>query len=401
MNLVSDKLLSTNDRNCGSKHITVLGATGSVGTSTLDLVEKSGGRFTVRALTANTNVTALAKLAIRFRPQIVVIGDEKCLPQLRELLTGVKVEIAAGESALCDAASLDVDMVIASIVGVAGLRPTLAAIEAGNSIGLANKECLVSAGTIFMASAKARGVQILPVDSEHCALFQIFDTSQSSAVEKLTITASGGPFRTWDIQRMENVTPAQALRHPNWDMGPKISIDSATMMNKGLEIIEASHLFPVEPDRIDAVIHPQSIVHGLVTYVDGSTIAQLASADMRGPIGFCLDWPNRRKLPVKTLDLTECGPLTFEKPDFERFKCLQYALDAMNEGGGLTNILNAANECAVAAFLKSDIGFLDIARTIERTLDRAVANGFGNAPSCLQDVLEQDARARTVAREIM
>lgn len=377
--------------------VAVLGATGSIGQSTLDIVRRNTDRYEICALTAKSRVDELAKLAIEFHAELAVIADESLLPILTAHLEGTDIRCAAGESGLIEAASTSADIVMAAIVGAAGLKPTLAGIRRGARIALANKECLVCAGDLMMQEAENSGAKILPVDSEHNAIFQVFEFDQVKAVEKIIITASGGPFLTRDLQTMASVTPTEAIKHPNWDMGHKISIDSATMMNKGLEVIEAFHLFPVTADQIEVVIHPQSVIHSMVQYNDGSVLAQLGSPDMRTPIAYSLAWPTRQHTPVKRLSLPEIGQLTFIEPDLERFPCLALALSALKQGGSAPNVLNAANEIAVQAFMDGQIGFMDIARVVEDTLAKADMK----APQSLSMVFETDAEARRIARDLL
>lgn len=377
-----------------TRSISIFGATGSVGLSTLDLVRQHRSAFRVVALTANGNADALAALAREFGAEIAVVAEPDAYPALKAALAGSGIEAAAGPDALIQAAKSDVDWTMASIVGCAGLPPTMAAIEQGKTVALANKEALVSAGDLMMAAVKRSGATLLPVDSEHNAIFQCLAGGRIDQVRKITLTASGGPFRSFSLDEMRAVTPAQAVAHPNWDMGAKISIDSATMMNKGLELIEAYHLFPVGLDRLDILVHPQSVIHSMVEYVDCSTLAQLGSPDMRIPIASALAWPDRVATTCKPLDLATIGQLTFEQPDSGRFPALRLARAAINEGGAKPAILNAANEVAVAAFLAEKIGFLDIAALVEATLTAYVPD----APANLEDLFSVDAGARDYAR---
>lgn len=377
------------------KTVTILGATGSVGTSTLDLIEREPDRFKVRALTANCDVERLAAAARRTRAELAVVADESCLPALREALAGTGIGVAGGAQAICDAARSGADLTVGAIVGCAGLRPVMAAVEQGGTVVIANKEPLVSAGELVVDAARRLGATLLPADSEHNAIFQCFDTAQAKHVRRIILTASGGPFRDWSLERMREVTPQQAVAHPNWTMGAKISVDSATMMNKGLELIEAARLFPVDPDNIEIIVHRQSLVHSLVEYADGSVLAQLGPADMRTPIAYCLAWPERMATPMAPLDLIAAGRLDFEAPDEQRFPALALARRALTAGGGRPAILNAANEVAVAAFLAGKIGFLEIAAIVADTLD-----GYDPpAPETLDDVLAIDDEARTIAGE--
>lgn len=379
-----------------TRSVTILGSTGSVGCNTLDLIEKNSERFSVVALTANTSVDRLIQQARHFRPGIAAIGDETLLPALREGLAGTDVEAVGGAEAIVEAAEVPSDWIMAGIVGAAGLRPTLAAIRRGTIVGLANKECLVCAGAIVMAEVESSGATLLPVDSEHNAIFQVFDFDHQESISRIILTASGGPFRTRSLEEMEDVSPEQAVAHPNWDMGAKISVDSATLMNKGLELIEAVHLFPLEESEIDILVHPQSVVHSMVEYEDGSVLAQMGSPDMRTPISYALNWPQRMKAPVEQLDLVKIGSLTFEAPDPVRFPALRLAREALKTGGAMPTVLNAANEVAVQSFLAGEIRFLDICRLVEDTLnDEAPAD-----PVCLADIEEIDSNARRRAREL-
>lgn len=373
--------------------ITVLGSTGSVGRNTLDLVARAPERFRVEALTAHGRVETLIEQALRFRPRFVAIGDAKRRDALADALAGTGIAVGAGPDAVREAAERPADWVMAAIVGAAGLAPALAAVRRGAIVALANKECLVSAGDLFMAEVRRCGAVLLPVDSEHNAIFQVFDSENRAAIEKLILTASGGPFRTRERATLANVTPAEAVAHPNWSMGAKISTDSATMMNKGLEIIEAHHLFAMPGDRIDVVIHPQSIVHSLVAYVDGSVLAQLGSPDMRTPIAYTLAWPNRMTTPSERLDLARIASLTFEAPDHGQFPALALARQALGDGAGAPTVLNAANEVAVAAFLDGRIGFLRIVDVVAETLAALPRR----SPADLDDVLALDGEARREA----
>ncbi len=375
--------------------VTILGSTGSVGCNTVELVEAEAGRFVVEALSANRNVELLAAQALRLRPRLAVVADESAYKDLKKALSGSNIEVAAGAEAVVEAASRPSDWVMAAIVGAAGLQPTLAAVRRGATVGLANKETLVCAGALVMAEVERGGATLVPVDSEHSAIFQVFDFTQKEKVDKIILTASGGPFRTMSREAMSAVTPEQAVAHPNWDMGAKISVDSATMMNKGLELIEAFHLFGLPEDKIDILVHPQSVVHSMVAYVDGSVLAQLGTPDMRTPISYALGWPKRMEAPGRRLDLAAVGSLTFEAPDPIRFPALRLARAALREGGGAPTIINAANEVAVQAFLGRTIGFLDIARVVEEVL----AALQGSVLGVLEDILALDAEARRVARE--
>lgn len=387
---------------CGASRpmrLTVLGATGSVGKSTLDIVARLPDRFEIIALTAQSNARALAALARQHRAKLAVIGDEACLGELREALSGTGIRSAAGPEALVEAAMMPADCVMAAIVGAAGLRPTFAAASCGVRVALANKECLVSAGHVFTSEIKRSGAELLPVDSEHSAAFQALAGADPESIEKIVLTASGGPFRTWAREALETATPEQALKHPNWSMGSKITIDSATLMNKGLELIEAFHLFPVSVEALDCVVHPQSVVHCLVSYVDGSVLAQLAAPDMRTPIAVALAWPKRMTAPTEKLDFARLGSLTFEAPDETRFPALRVARAALKRGDTGPAVLNAANEIAVKAFLDRRLKFLDIAALVEETLETAERRGDICPASSLDDVLAIDGLARRLAED--
>jgi 1-deoxy-D-xylulose-5-phosphate reductoisomerase len=378
--------------------LTVLGATGSIGTSTLDVVARHPGRFEIVAVTAHSNAEALAALARLHRAKHAVIGDPAGYGALVAALSGSGITAAAGPQALVEAAAMPADCVMAAIVGAAGLAPTMAAVRQGCRIALANKECLVSAGGIFMAAVAASGAELLPVDSEHAGVFQALAGHDRAGVSRIVITASGGPFRTWSAERIAAATVADALKHPNWSMGRKITVDSATLMNKGLELIEAHHLFAIEPARLDAIVHPQSIVHALVEYIDGSVVAQLANPDMRSPIALALAWPKRMATPTPPLDLAKLTTLTFEAPDAVRFPAFAVAKAALERGPGATAVLNAANEVAVEAFLAGRLRIPQIALVVEQCLARmdAAAGGLA-APVDLDGVFALDADARRVA----
>jgi 1-deoxy-D-xylulose-5-phosphate reductoisomerase len=379
------------------RSISILGATGSIGASTLDLVRRNRGDWRVVALTANCQAIELARLAIEFGAQIAVVGDDRCLPELREALAGSGIEAASGAAALCEAAARGADVTVAAIVGCAGLAPTMAAIGQGGVIALANKEALVSAGEILTTAVQAHGATLLPTDSEHNAIFQCLQGNDIADVRSITLTASGGPFRDWSHEQLRAATPAQALKHPNWDMGTKITIDSATMMNKGLEYIEAHRLFPVGLERLRIVVHPQSVVHSMVEYRDGSTLAQLGPSDMRVPIASALAWPRRMDTPCAPLDLAAIGELTFMAPDEDRFPATRLAREAAAAGGAAPAVLNAANEVAVAAFLAGQIAFTDISLLVAQTLDRDLPP----APGSLDDVLAVDVEARARTAEML
>jgi len=380
--------------------LSILGATGSIGRNTIDVVSRLPGRFRIEAVSANRDAEGLARIAVEAGARLAVVADQDSYAALKAALSGTGIEAAAGPAALVEAAARPVDRLMAAIVGAAGLAPTLAAAARGTTVLLANKECLVTAGTLFMATARAGGATILPVDSEHSALFQVLDPDRLRAVETVTITASGGPFRTWTAEQIAEAGPREAVRHPNWAMGAKISVDSATLMNKGLELIEAHHLFAIAPERLAVVVHPESIVHGFVSYRDGSVIAQLAEPDMRTPIAYSLGWPDRIPAPTKRLDLAELGRLTFETPDLRRFPALGIAIAAMKAGNGATTALNAANEISVEAFLSERIRFPDIAKIVENVMDRVARTGIGE-PASLDEALELDRTARDVARALV
>lgn len=382
----------------GIRRITILGATGSVGCSTLALLAEAPERFAVEALTARGgNVARLAAQARRFRPRFVAVSEPDAWGPLKAELAGTGIEIAAGAEAIVEAARRPAELVMAAVVGAAGLPPTLAAIERGATVALANKECLVCAGEIVMERARRCGATILPVDSEHSAIFQVFDERRPEGVERVILTASGGPFRGMTTDQMRDVVPAQALAHPNWAMGDKITIDSATMMNKGLELIEAAHLFPVPAERIEILVHPESIVHSMVAYRDGSVLAQLGLPDMRTPIAVALAWPERMPVSGARLDFAALGRLTFEAPDPARFPALRLARDALSAGACRPAVLNAANEVAVAAFLRGRIGFLDIVAVVEESLSRLPARTLAS----FADVVETDRAAREAAHGLI
>ena len=379
------------------RRIAILGATGSVGRSSLDLVERSPERFEVVALTAQSNVDALAEAARRTGARLAVVADESCFADLADKLEGSGCRAAAGAEGLIEAAAGDADWVMAAIVGCAGLVPTMAAIEAGKTVALANKEALVTAGTLMTGAATRSGATLLPVDSEHNAIFQCLAGSRGEDVARLVLTASGGPFLNASLDQMRAASPAQAVAHPRWSMGAKISVDSATLMNKGLELIEAHHLFGLASDRIDIVVHPQSVVHSLVEFVDGSLLAQLGSADMRIPIAFTLAWPERMETPAERLSLTDIARLDFEAPDMQRFPALRIAREALERGGSAAIVLNAANEVAVEAFLNGRIGFCDIVRLVEEALAQIDAA----APKSVAEVVALDLDVRERARAMI
>ncbi|MET0348057.1 MAG: 1-deoxy-D-xylulose-5-phosphate reductoisomerase [Methyloceanibacter sp.] len=393
-------ILEIEPRDARVKRISVLGATGSIGENTLDLIGREPSAYRVIALTAGHNAARLAELAIRHRAELAVIADADAYPALRQALSGTGIEAGAGEAALMEAASRPADWVMAAIVGAAGLKPTLEAVRQGRLIALANKECLVSAGDIFMAEVTRAKATLLPVDSEHSAAMQVMAGTKAERVERVCLTASGGPFRNWSLDEMRAVRSEQALNHPNWSMGPKVTIDSATLMNKGLELLEAHHLFSLPPAKLDVLIHPQSIVHCLVYLSDGSVLAQMSSPDMRTPIAYSLAWPERMHAPTKRLDFAELGALTFEAPDFQRFPALRLARDVLAAGGSAPTVLNAANEVAVEAFLGGRIGFLSIAALVEATLESSIGL-LGRSRRGVEDVLAIDAEARASARGLL
>jgi 1-deoxy-D-xylulose-5-phosphate reductoisomerase len=378
--------------------LTLLGATGSIGASTLDLVRRNRDDWQVEALTAHGSVAELATLATEFGARLAVVGDEACLPELRAALAGTGIEAAGGRQALVEAAARPADMTVAAIVGCAGLAPVMAAIERGGTIALANKEALVSAGEVMMQAVAHHGATLLPTDSEHNAIFQCLSGNRLSDVAKITLTASGGPLRTWSAEQLAAATPAEAVAHPNWSMGAKISVDSATMMNKGLEYIEAYHLFPVGLDKLGIVVHPQSVIHSMVEFRDRSTLAQLGPSDMRVPIASCLAWPQRMETPLSPLDLSAIGELTFHAPDEVRFPATRLAREAIMAGGSAPAILNAANEVAVAAFLAGQIRFTRIAAVVEETLQRS---NDAPRPASLEEVLAVDQSARRQALALL
>jgi 1-deoxy-D-xylulose-5-phosphate reductoisomerase len=380
-----------------TRKISILGATGSIGKSTLDLIERNPERFEVAAVTAATNVEALAQIARRTGARLAVVADESRYSDLAELLVGTSCRAAAGEEALIEAATLDAELVIAAIVGCAGLRPVMAAIEGGKTVALANKEALVTAGALMTGAAASNGAALLPVDSEHNAIFQCLAGSRAEDVSKIILTASGGPFRTASPETIRAATPAQAIAHPKWSMGAKISVDSATLMNKGLELIEAHYLFGLPSKQLDVVIHPQSVVHSMVEFIDGSVLAQLGSPDMRIPIAYALAWPERMPTPAQRLDLAGMGQLDFEAPDLQRFPALKLAREALEAGGAAPVVLNAANEIAVAGFLAGEISFPDIVSLVQEAL---ISSNY-DAPSSIGDVLEIDRVTRQRVRGMM
>ncbi len=384
-----------------ARSITILGATGSIGASTLDLIKRAPEGYRVESISARSNAAALGKIAREVGAKHAVVADHAAYRELKDALSGSRIEAAAGEDALVEAAQRPADWVMAAISGSAGLKPTLAAIERGATVALANKECLVCAGSLFMRRASSTGATVLPVNSEHNAVFQALGAGHRADVRRAILTASGGPFRTWSIEEIRAATPEQALRHPNWSMGPKVTINSATLMNKGLEIIEAHHLFALKSEEIDVLVHPQSVIHGLVEFRDGSVVAQLGSPDMRIPIAHCLAWPRRIDGPAARLDLAALQKLTFEAPDLERFPALALARQALETGGAATTVLNAADEIAVPAFLSGQISFLAIAALVEATLDMAAGRGLLAEPANIDAALAVDHIARSLARDLL
>jgi 1-deoxy-D-xylulose-5-phosphate reductoisomerase len=389
-------LSRADDMSARPRRVTILGSTGSVGHSTVDLLLRNPDAFVVEAVTANRNATLLAEQARRLGARFAAVADPAEYGALKEALSGSGIEAGCGAEALIEAAERPADWVMAGIVGSAGLGPTLAAVRRGRIVAFANKEVLVCAGSLFMQEVAMHGATLLPVDSEHNAIWQCFDFERVEGIEKITLTCSGGPFRECTVEQMRNATVKEAVNHPTWNMGAKISIDSATLMNKGLEIIEAHHLFGLPSEEIDVVIHPQSVIHGLVTYHDGSVLAHMGTPDMRTPIAYVLGWPGRTAAPMQRLDLATVGRLTFEHPDPERFPALRLAREALVQGGGSPTVLNAANETAVRAFIEGRIGFLDIAAVVEETLEELPVGQLGS----LDDVHHIDHEARALAAEL-
>lgn len=379
------------------KRIAILGSTGSIGTQTLDIISQFPDRFEVYALTANNNVQLLAEQARKFQPEIVCIANEQHYAKLKASLADLPVKVYAGADAIAQMVSMEsIDAVLASMVGYAGLKPTIEAIKAGKQIALANKETLVVAGELICELSKGYHSQILPVDSEHSAIFQCLSGEGDNPVEKLLLTASGGPFRDKSVDELRHVNAAQALKHPNWDMGAKITIDSASMMNKGFEVIEAKWLFGIEPERIEVVVHPQSIVHSMVQFADGCIKAQLGMPDMRMPILYALTYPDRMVTNLPRWDYTQCGQLTFEKPDLQKFRNLAFAYQAIRQGGNMPCIINAANEVVVAGFLQGRIGFLQMSDIIETVMAKAA---FIQNPT-YEDYVQTDCEARKIASSL-
>jgi 1-deoxy-D-xylulose-5-phosphate reductoisomerase len=382
-----------------ARSVTLLGATGSIGTSTVDLLKR--GSYRVEAVTAHRNAAALAQIARDLKVRFAAIADPAAFAELKSLLAGTGIAVGAGDQAVIEAAQRPADWVMAAIGGAIGLRPTMAAVERGASVALANKECLVCAGNLFMRRAKDAGATVLPVDSEHNALFQAMASGRREEVRRVILTASGGPFRTWTREQMRTASPQQALKHPNWSMGAKITIDSATMMNKGLEVIEAHHLFALDSDQIEILVHPESVVHGLVEFSDGSLVAQLGAPDMRIPIAHCLAWPERLDGPAPRLDLAKIATLHFEEPDPVRFPALRLARDALRAGSTAANILNAANEIAVEAYIAGRIGFMAIPALVEATLERSIKEGATKEPQTVDEALDIDHVSRSWTRDLL
>jgi 1-deoxy-D-xylulose-5-phosphate reductoisomerase len=381
--------------------VTLLGATGSIGSSTVDLLRRDPGRYRVEAVTAHRNGAALARLARELGARFAAVADPQAYSELKAELSGSRIEAGAGPEALVEAAERPAEWVMAAITGAASLKPTLAAAERGATVALANKECLVCAGALFMRRAAAAGATVLPVDSEHNAIFQALSAGRREDVQRIILTASGGPFRTFSLEEIRKVTLEQALKHPIWSMGPKITIDSATLMNKGLELIEARHLFNLAPEELDVVVHAQSVIHGLVEYRDGSVIAQLGSPDMRIPIAHCLAYPERMATPAQRLDLARIATLTFEEPDPVRFPALRLARHALAAGGAAPTVLNAANEVAVAEFVAGRIGFTGVPALVEATLEAAERSGAMAEPQSVEQAVTIDHNSRRLAAQLL
>jgi 1-deoxy-D-xylulose-5-phosphate reductoisomerase len=393
--------LAQREPSLAPRTVTLLGATGSIGSSTVDLLRRDPERYRIEAVTAHRDAGALARLARELGARFAVVADPSAYKDLKAQLAGTRIETAAGAAAVVEAALRPADWVMAAITGAASLAPTLAAAERGATVALANKECLVCAGALFMRRAAAKGATVLPVDSEHNAIFQALSAGRREEVRRIVLTASGGPFRTWPLEAIRKVTVEQALKHPTWSMGPKVTIDSATLMNKGLELIEAHHLFALAPGELDVVVHAQSIVHGLVEFRDGSVIAQLGSPDMRIPISHCLAWPVRMGTPAPRLDLAQVATLTFEEPDMVRFPALAIARRALAAGGAAPTILNAANEVAVGEFINRRLGFAGIATLVEATLEAAERRGETGEPQSVEEALAVDHNARKLAAGLL
>ncbi len=383
------------------RRITILGATGSIGASTVDLIKRAPERYAVAAITARRNASALAEIARAVGAELAVVADPAAYAELKEALAGSGVEAAAGDEALNEAAMRPADWVMAAISGAIGLKPTMAAVERGATVALANKECLVCAGSLFMRRAATTGATVLPVDSEHNAVFQALGAGPREDVKRVILTASGGPFRTWTLDQIKAATPEQALRHPNWSMGQRITVNSASMMNKALELIEAQHLFALKPEEIDILVHPQSVVHGLVEFRDGSVVAQLGSPDMRIPIAHCLAWPQRIETPATRLDLARVRELTFEAPDPLRFPAVALVRRVMELGGAAPTVMNAADEVAVGEFIAGRIAFPTIVSLVEAALDAASARGLLAEPSSIDAAVAVDHIARELTRDLL
>lgn len=382
------------------KTINILGVTGTIGQNTAELINENPDKYSVESVIAQKSADKLNELARSLKAKKAVIVDETKYSELKSLLSGSGVEAVSGNDAMLDAASQKVDLFISSAVGFCALEPTIAAIRAGSNIGLANKECLVCAGDLLMNEVKKSGVKLIPIDSEHNSIFQVFDFNRPEEVEKITLTASGGPFRNFSAEQLASVTPQMAVKHPNWNMGAKISVDSATLMNKGLEVIEAYYLFPISKQQIDVLVHPQSIIHGLVSYKDGSQLAGLSFPDMKIPISLSLSYPERLKTNSKRIDLSEIGSLTFEKPDYNKFKCLDLARTALQLGAKAPIALNAANEIAVDSFLKDRISFVQIAYLVEMVLEKIISSGK-NSVNSLEEVFSVDLESRKLAEQLI
>ncbi len=383
------------------RRLVILGATGSIGRSTADVIEGAPGGFSVEAVAGGRDGASLARMAIRLGARFAAVSDPAAYADLKAGLSGHAIEAAAGDEAVEAAALHESDLLVAAISGAAGVGPTHAALAAGRKVALANKECLVCAGDLFMRTAAEAGTSILPMDSEHNAIFQALGASSADDVEEMILTASGGPFRTWDAKAIAAATPEQALAHPNWSMGPKVTIDSATLMNKGLELIEAHHIFGIPAAKLGVLVHPQSIVHGLVSFADGAVVAGLACPDMKVPIAHCLGYPARVPTSARRLDLAAIASLSFEKPDFDRFPALGVAMAALEQGGSMPTVLNAANEIAVEAFLARRIGFMDIARIVEACCAAQARESNGRAPQSVAEALAVDRVSRERARRMV
>jgi len=383
-----------------TKKITLLGATGTIGKNTISLVKDNPDKFEIETIIANNNVEELADIAKEVGAKNVIIANEAKFEKLNDILDGKEFNLACGESEVINHSKENTDIFISGAVGFCALKPTIAAIEAGNNIGLANKECLVCAGDLMMEKARKYGSDIIPIDSEHNSIFQVFDFDKKDQIEKITLTASGGPFRNFSHKEMQSVTPEMAVKHPNWAMGKKISVDSATMMNKGLEVIEAYYLFGVQQKQIDILVHPESIIHGLVTYKDGTMLAGMSGPDMKVPIAYALAYPQRISSKAGKINLADIGSLTFEKPDLKKFKCLDLALKALQIGQNCTIAINAANEIAVAAFLDKKIGYLDISIIVEKTLEE-IEKKTANKISDFEEIFDIDLKARKFAEDLI